>query len=86
MFVIKEQKDVLNKLTNWLIKLNADKITLLYPDKKQFVILEKPDIENTITKSENMSFDLLNKTGKSRINLEESFDLKEKPAEIGRFF
>lgn len=27
VFVIKKQKDVLNKLTNWLIKLNADKIT-----------------------------------------------------------
>ena len=27
VFVIKKQKDVLNKLTNWLIKLNADKVT-----------------------------------------------------------
>lgn len=27
IFVIKKQKDVLNKLTNWLIKLNADEIT-----------------------------------------------------------
>ena len=27
VFVIKKQKDVLKKLTNWLIKLNADKVT-----------------------------------------------------------
>lgn len=27
VFVIKKQKDVLQKLTNWLIKLNADKLT-----------------------------------------------------------